>query len=98
MNSEAQPIYRALTPTDDERLIREFILQLKLGKVSRTYFERKFGVDVTTRFAEPMQQLKDWGFLTVDADTVRLNRPALLQVDRLLHEFFLPEHRNARYV
>ena len=26
-----------------------------------------------------------------------LNREGLLQVDRLLHEFFLPEHKNARY-
>ncbi|HTD87138.1 MAG TPA: coproporphyrinogen-III oxidase family protein, partial [Candidatus Binatia bacterium] len=84
------PVYRALTPNDDERLIREFILQLKLGKVSRAYFQKKFGADVTQRFAEPMQRLKDWSFLTVEGDAVRLNRPALLQVDRLLHEFFLP--------
>ena len=28
---------------------------------------------------------------------VVLNRDGLLQVDRLLHEFFLPEHKNARY-
>jgi oxygen-independent coproporphyrinogen-3 oxidase len=97
--SEGQlPIHRALTPTEDERLIREFILQLKLGKVSRAYFQKKFGADVTQRFAEPIQRLKDWGFLTVEGDMVRLNRSALLQVDRLLHEFFLPEHRNARYV
>ena len=92
------PVHRALTPTEDERLIREFILQLKLGKVSRAYFQKKFGADVTQRFAEPIQRLKDWGFLTVEGDLVRLNRAALLQVDRLLHEFFLPEHRNARYV
>jgi oxygen-independent coproporphyrinogen-3 oxidase len=92
------PVYRALTPTEDERLIREFILQLKLGKVSRAYFQDKFGADVTVRFAEPMQRLKEWGFLAVQGDSIRLNRPALLQVDRLLHEFFLPEHRNARYV
>lgn len=92
------PVYRALTPTDDERLVREFILQLKLGNVSRVYFQKKFGVDVAERFREPIQRLKDWGFLTVDGDAVRLNREALLQVDRLLHEFFLPEHRNARYV
>ena len=92
------PVYRALTPNDDERLIREFILQLKLGKVSRAYFQKKFSADVTERFAEPMQRLKDWGFLSIEGDSVRLNRPALLQVDRLLHEFFLPEHRNARYV
>src|SRR5258708_7429111 len=29
------PVWRALTPTADERLIRELILQLKLGRVSR---------------------------------------------------------------
>jgi oxygen-independent coproporphyrinogen III oxidase len=91
------PIYRALTPTADERLIREFILQIKLGRVSREYFRAKFGLDVAERFAAPMQRLKDWGFLTVEGDAVCLNREALLQVDRLLHEFFLPEHQNARY-
>ncbi len=91
------PVYRALTPTDDERLIREFILQLKLGHVSRDYFQKKFGVELTERFAEPMQRLRDWGFLSVQGDEVLLNRDGLLQVDRLLHEFFKPEHRGARY-
>src|SRR5438876_8027747 len=41
------PIWRALTPTEDERLIREFILQLKLGRVSRSYFRKKFGLELT---------------------------------------------------
>jgi oxygen-independent coproporphyrinogen-3 oxidase len=41
--------------------------------------------------------LKDWGFLTIEGDWIVLNREGLLQVDRLLHEFFLPEHKNARY-
>ncbi|HEY2952629.1 MAG TPA: coproporphyrinogen-III oxidase family protein [Verrucomicrobiae bacterium] len=91
------PIFRALTPTPDERLIREFILQLKLGRVSRDYFSRKFGVELAERFAEPMQRLKDWGFLRVEGDQVLLNRAGLLQVDQLLCEFFLPEHRGARY-
>lgn len=91
------PVYRALTPTDDERLIREFVLQLKLGQVSRAYFQEKFGVEITVRFAEPIQRLTDWGFMSVEGDAVRINREGLLQVDRLLHEFFLPEHRNARY-
>ncbi len=40
------PIYRALTPTEEERMIRELILQMKLGQVSRRYFQDKFGVDV----------------------------------------------------
>src|SRR5436309_9261760 len=91
------PIWRALTPTAEERLIRETILQLKLGHISRAYFRQKFGVELSERFAEPMARLQDWGFLTIEGDGVRLNREGLLQVDRLLHEFFLPEHRNARY-
>jgi oxygen-independent coproporphyrinogen-3 oxidase len=91
------PIWRALTPSEDERLIREFILQLKLGHVSRSYFQKKFGAELTQRFAEPIQRLTDWGFMTVEGDKILLNREGLLQVDRLLHEFFLPEHRNTRY-
>jgi len=91
------PIWRALTPSEDERLIREFILQLKLGHVSRAYFQKKFGAELTQRFAEPIQRLTDWGFMAVEGDEILLNREGLLQVDRLLHEFFLPEHRNTRY-
>jgi oxygen-independent coproporphyrinogen III oxidase len=97
VNAGEFPVFRALTPTDDERLIREFVLQLKLGKVSARYFNEKFSTDVLKRFATPLQTLKDWGFLTVDGDAIILNRDGLLQVDRLLHEFFLPEHKNARY-
>ena len=92
------PIYRALTPRDDERLIREFILQLKLGHLSLSYFRNKFGIDPAKRFAEPLHRLKNWGFLTIEGDQVLLNREGLLQVDRLLHEFFLPQHRTNRYV
>src|SRR5204863_8488984 len=62
------PIWRALTPNADERLIREFILQLKLGHVSRAYCQNKFGVELTERFVSPLQRLKDWGFLTVQGD------------------------------
>jgi oxygen-independent coproporphyrinogen-3 oxidase len=97
LNAGKVPINRALTPTPQERLIRETILQFKLGRVSIDYFKKKFGADITKEFAAPMQRLKDWGFLSVDGDTVKLNREGLLQVDRLLHEFFLPQHRNARY-
>jgi len=91
------PVYRGLTPSNDERLIREFILQLKLGRVSCQYFNEKFDTDVLKRFAAPLEQIKNWGFLKVDGDQILLSRDGLLQVDRLLHEFFLPEHRNVRY-
>jgi oxygen-independent coproporphyrinogen III oxidase len=91
------PVYRAYRPSKDEELIREFILPLKLGAVKASYYIERFGVDPRVRFAEPMKRLADWGYLTVDGDEIRLNRDGLLQVDRLLHEFFLPEHETGRY-
>lgn len=91
------PIYRALTPTDEERMIRELILQWKLGHVSTGYFSRKFGVDIRERFSEAWDRMREWGYLTEKAEELRLDRDGLLQADRLVHEFFLPEHRDARY-
>ena len=91
------PICRALTPTAEEKLVREFILQLKLGRISRAYFQNKFGVDVAERFAEPIQTLTNWDYMEVQGDCVKLNRDGLLQADKLIQEFFLPGHRNARY-
>ncbi|MBI5772552.1 MAG: coproporphyrinogen III oxidase family protein [Verrucomicrobia bacterium] len=91
------PVYRAYRPNDDERLIREFILPLKLGAVKASHYIQRFGVDPRVRFAPALQRLKDWGYLTIDGDEIRLNRDGLLQVDRLLHEFFLPEHETGRY-
>jgi oxygen-independent coproporphyrinogen-3 oxidase len=91
------PIHRALTPTPEERLIRELILQFKLGRVNAAYFRKKFSVDIRERFAAPLGTLRDAGFLENGGEELRLNRKGLLQVDRLVHEFFLPQHRNARY-
>jgi oxygen-independent coproporphyrinogen-3 oxidase len=91
------PVYRALTPTTEERMIRELALQFKLGRISRRYFQEKFDQDVLTRFAEPLAKLQALGALVIDGDWLRLTRDGLLQVDRLVHEFFLPEHRAARY-
>jgi coproporphyrinogen III oxidase-like Fe-S oxidoreductase len=97
LHDGALPIYRALTPTHEERMIREFILQMKLGHVSRDYFQTKFGVDPKERFAQGLHRLQDQGFLDFSNSSLRLNREGLLRVDRLLQEFFLPQHRNARY-
>jgi oxygen-independent coproporphyrinogen-3 oxidase len=41
--------------------------------------------------------LRAQGYLTQAGDWLCLSRSALLQVDALVHEFFLPEHRTARY-
>jgi oxygen-independent coproporphyrinogen-3 oxidase len=91
------PIHRALTPSPRERMVREFILQMKLGRVPFSYFTRKFGLDPREEFAGPLRELAAQGFLSVENGELRLTRSGLLQVDRLLPHFYLPEHRNARY-
>jgi oxygen-independent coproporphyrinogen-3 oxidase len=91
------PIYRALTPTPEERLIRELILQMKLGAVNHRRLGEKFGVDVPAHFQGPIERLEGRGCLRREGDWLRLSREALLQVDNLVHEFFLPQHREARY-
>ena len=91
------PVHRALPLTADEKLIREFILQLKLGRIKTSYFQDKFGVDVRQRFAAALAKHESDGFLTVGDDQIALSREGLLQVDRLLPEFFLDEHRSVRY-
>ena len=91
------PYWRALTPTHDERFIREWILQLKLGRVRPEYFQKKFGVNPLERFATELSELQTQGFAKVANGMVELTREGLLQVDRLLFGFFLPEHRNIRY-
>ena len=91
------PIGRALETTAEERLIRELILQLKLGRVSRSYFAQKFGVNIDAQFDAQFTELKRRGLLTEHGDWLVLDRSALLKIDVILHAFFLPQHQNARY-
>ncbi|MFM7102654.1 MAG: coproporphyrinogen III oxidase, partial [Verrucomicrobiota bacterium] len=97
VNAGGLPLYRAYVVPDDERYLREFMLQLKLGSVSADAFTRKFGREPREQFAASLATLRDWGFLVEDGDRIELTRPGLLQVDRLLQEFFKPEHRTGRY-
>ncbi|HXG61388.1 MAG TPA: iron-containing alcohol dehydrogenase [Planctomycetota bacterium] len=91
------PVFRALRTTPEERFIREFILQMKLGRIRPDYFRAKFGTDVRERFAGPLAELRRRGYLEENGTELRLRREGLLRVDRLVHLFFLPEHRDARY-
>jgi oxygen-independent coproporphyrinogen-3 oxidase len=91
------PIGRALETTAEERLIRELILQLKLGRVSKSYFTDKFQTDIGQRFGAQFSELRRRGLLTDQGDWLVLDRSALLKIDVILHAFFLPQHQNARY-
>jgi coproporphyrinogen III oxidase-like Fe-S oxidoreductase len=92
------PLNRAYRPTREERLIREFVLQLKRGSIRPTYFQEKYGVDVLDRFRTPLASLSAEGYLAAaNAQRVTLSRAGLLRVDALLRRFFLPGHAAVRY-
>jgi oxygen-independent coproporphyrinogen-3 oxidase len=91
------PLGRALAPTDRQRLIRELILQLKIGRIEPTYFQKKFGVNVVNEFSSAFGKWQNEEMLEVKGDSVTLTRNGLLQADRLLPEFFEAEHRGVRY-
>jgi oxygen-independent coproporphyrinogen III oxidase len=92
------PLSRAYRPTDEERMIRELVLQLKLGSIRPAYFRDKYHVNVLERFAPQLDELKADGFLkTASEDLVALTRVGLLRVDALLSAFFLPAHAGIRY-
>jgi oxygen-independent coproporphyrinogen-3 oxidase len=92
------PLDRAYRPVEDERLIREIVLQLKRGSIRPAYFAGKYRVDVLERFREPIASLAAEGYLqAATGEIVALSREGLLRVDVLLQRFFLPQHAGIRY-
>jgi oxygen-independent coproporphyrinogen-3 oxidase len=92
------PLARAYRPTAEERMIREFVLQLKRGSVAPAYFAEKYGVAVLDRFREPLASLQRDGYVgAAGSDRIALTRDGLLRVDVLLRRFFLPQHSGIRY-
>jgi oxygen-independent coproporphyrinogen III oxidase len=92
------PLGRAYRPSPEERMIREFVLQLKRGSNRPAYFARKYGVDVLKRFGGALDSLRADGYLAeAGADRIALTREGLMRVDVLLPRFFLPQHAGIRY-
>jgi len=92
------PLGRAYRPTEEERMIRELVLQLKLGTVRPAYFEGKYAVSILKRFRDQFASLAAEGYLAgANDEAVSLSRQGLLRVDVLLPRFFLPEHAGIRY-
>ena len=82
------PLARAYPTTPRERLVRELILQLKLGRIGARYFAEKFGIEILDEFAEPFARLEGEGMLRLRDGGVELTRDGLLQVDFLLPTFY----------
>lgn len=98
VDSGKLPIFRAYQTTHEDRFVREFILKLKLGRSEWAPYVQKYGEDPRKHFGPQLDYLAKEGFATLDEAGISLTRAGLLQVDRLLHDFFLPQHRQyARY-
>ncbi len=92
------PLGRAYHPSDEERMIREFVLQLKKGALAPSYFREKYSVDPLVRFRDGLQVLDKSGYLaSATDDRIALTRDGLMRVDVLLPNFFLPAHAGIRY-
>ena len=94
IESEGSVVRRALLTTDEERFVRELILQWKLGVVRPSYFREKFGIDILARFSQVFEEWRASGDLIAGEDELRLSRTALLRVDSMLYRFFLPHHQD----
>lgn len=90
-------VERAYVLNEGERLIREFVLQLKLGRVNGDDFRSKFHVDIFARFVAPLAHFFGQGWLTREGEDLALTREGLLRADRMLPAFYLPEHQCVRY-
>lgn len=91
------PVTRAIKLSAHDQIVREFVLQLKLGEVPLAPFWERFGVDLTALFARPLRAFAAEGWLTTTPDAVQLTRPGLLRVDRLLSRFYDAQFQDIRY-
>ena len=91
------PLGRAFTPSKQQLLIREMILQLKRGYLEVDYFRKRYDVDITQQWAAEFQSHADEGMLTFDDTRVELTRKGFLHADALLPVFFEAENQGVRY-
>ena len=98
VDSGEMPIKRAFRTNEEERMIRELILQMKLGHVEANYFQQKFGVNILEKFSSQLDELTREDLLDVMDGSIVLNRDGLLCVDNILHEFFLEHHKTDQLV
>ncbi len=91
------PIVRAMAMSPRQSLIRELVLQLKLGKIETRYFKDKFGMDISEEYGPIFQHLVQDKLIERHNGAISLTRQGFLVVDTFLSEFFEPEFRNVRY-
>lgn len=91
------PVKRLYCLSERDRLVRELVLQLKLGRVSIEAFRKKFGVDLREAFAGPLQWSSEQRWLTISDSAIALTTEGLLNADWLVRQFYDPAFQHLRY-
>jgi oxygen-independent coproporphyrinogen-3 oxidase len=91
------PTWRGYRMSSDERLVREFVLQLKLGRIELEPLRSRYGVDVLERFEAPLSEARDKGLVGWDREAIEVTPEGRVRVDRMLPAFYREEHRAIRY-
>ena len=97
LESGELPIKRAFKLSYHDQVVREFVLQLKLGEVRAAPFRERFRVEISDLFGRVLQALAAEGWITHSRDVVQLTRQGLLQADRLLSRFYDTPLQEIRY-
>ncbi len=97
VSAERLPLERAYALSAEERMVRELVLQLKLGRVDVRALAAKFGSDPLAPIADTLDRFREAGWLEVTPDALTLTREGRVRVDRLLPALYLPRHRVERY-
>ncbi len=67
------PLSRGYALSRKEQMVRELVLQLKLGGFDADYFVSKFGLDPRLEFATELEALADQGWLAGSGASLRLS-------------------------
>lgn len=91
------PLHRGMRCNADELLVREVILQLKLGWLDTDYFQEKFSVNILEKWASVWQDYEQKAWLILRDRKLVLSRQGLLQIDALLPALFGSSYQGIRY-
>ena len=97
LSSSRLPLGRAYALSSEECAVREFVLQLKLGRVDCAAFAARHGRDPRERFAEPLDRFHALGWLRTSPTAIELTAQGIPRADRMLPAFYEPGHRTSRY-
>jgi len=92
------PLGRAYVLDDLQQAVRELILQFKLGKVNCEILYRKYGVNLIKLYRKQLDDLVETKRIAIENNIIIVSDDGMLEVDRIVHRFYLPQHQQTRSV